>query len=136
MAQAAMEDAVTHARERIAFGKHISQFQQIEQMLTDMEVSLTSMRLMLYRAVWDIENDTPDKRLSVALMKRFIPKTATEVASNAMQILGGLGYTEGSRVSSIWEDCRGNQIAQGTDQIMVYISAPLILDKYEKEEVL
>lgn len=91
---------------------------------------------MLYRAVWDIENDTPDKRLSVALMKRFIPKTATEVASNAMQILGGLGYTEGSRVSSIWEDCRGNQIAQGTDQIMVYISAPLILDKYEKEEVL
>lgn len=136
MAQAAMEDAVAHARERIAFGKHISQFQQIEQMLTDMEVSLTSMRLMLYRAVWDIENDTPDKRLSVALMKRFIPKTATEVASNAMQILGGLGYTEGSRVSSIWEDCRGNQIAQGTDQIMVYISAPLILDKYEKEEVL
>ena len=110
MAQAAMEDAVAHARERIAFGKHISQFQQIEQMLTDMEVSLTSMRLMLYRAVWDIENDTPDKRLSVALMKRFIPKTATEVASNAMQILGGLGYTEGSRVSSIWEDCRGNQI--------------------------
>lgn len=136
MAQAAMEDAVAHARERIAFGKHISQFQQIEQMLTDMEVSLTSMRLMLYRAVWDIENDTPDKRLSVALMKRFIPKTATEVASNAMQILGGLGYTEGSRVSSIWEDCRGNQIAQGTDQIMVYISAPLILDKYEKEEAL
>lgn len=105
-------------------------------MLTDMEVALSSMRLMLYRAVWDIENDTPDKRLSVALMKRFIPKTATEVASNAMQILGGLGYTEGSRVSSIWEDCRGNQIAQGTDQIMVYISAPLILDKYEKEEVL
>ena len=51
MAQAAMEDAVAHARERIAFGKHISQFQQIEQMLTDMEVSLTSMRLMLYRAV-------------------------------------------------------------------------------------
>ena len=87
-------------------------------------------------SVWDIENDTPDKRLSVALMKRFIPKTATEVASNAMQILGGLGYTEGSRVSSIWEDCRGNQIAQGTDQIMVYISAPLILDKYEKEEAL
>lgn len=81
MAQAAMEDAVAHARERIAFGKHISQFQQIEQMLTDMEVALSSMRLMLYRAVWDIENDTPDKRLSVALMKRFHPKTATEVAS-------------------------------------------------------
>lgn len=136
MAQAAMEDAVAHARARTAFGTPISQFQQIEQMLTDMEVSLYNMRMMLYRAVWDIENDAPNKRLSVSLMKRFIPKTATEVASNAMQILGGLGYTEDSRVSSIWEDCRGNQIAQGTDQIMVYISAPLIMEKYEKEETL
>lgn len=135
MAQAAMEDAVAHARTRAAFGTPISQFQQIEQMLTDMEVSLYNMRMMLYRAVWDIENDAPNKRLSVALMKRYIPKAATEVASNAMQILGGLGYTEDSRVSSIWEDCRGNQIAQGTDQIMVYISAPLIMEKYEKEEV-
>lgn len=136
MAQAAMEDAVAHARDRQAFGVQISRFQQIEQMITDMEVSLYNMRMMLYRAVWEIENDTPNKRLSVALMKRFIPKAATEVASNAMQILGGLGYTEGSRVSSIWEDCRGNQIAEGTDQIMVYISAPLIMEKYEKEETL
>lgn len=136
MAQAAMEDAVAHARDRKAFGVQISRFQQIEQMLTDMEVSLYNMRMMLYRAVWEIENDTPSKRLSVALMKRFIPEAATEVASNAMQILGGLGYTEGSRVSSIWEDCRGNQIAEGTDQIMVYISAPLIMEKYEKEEIL
>lgn len=136
MAQAAMEDAVAHARDRKAFGVQISRFQQIEQMLTDMEVSLYNMRMMLYRAVWEIENDTPSKRLSVALMKRFIPEAATEVASNAMQILGGLGYTEGSRVSSIWEDCRGNQIAEGTDQIMVYISAPLIMEKYEKEDIL
>lgn len=136
MAQAAMEDAVAHAREREAFGVRISRFQQIEQMLTDMEVSLYNMRMMLYRAVWEIENDAPHKRLSVALMKRFIPEAATKVASNAMQVLGGLGYTEGSRVSSIWEDCRGNQIAEGTDQIMVYISAPLIMEKYEKEETL
>lgn len=136
MAQAAMEDAVAHARNRKAFGVQISRFQQIEQLLTDMEVSLYNMRMMLYRAVWEIEHDTPNKRLSVALMKRYIPKAATEVASNAMQILGGLGYTEGSRVSSIWEDCRGNQIAEGTDQIMVYISAPLIMEKYEKEEAL
>lgn len=136
MAQAAMEDAVEHARSRKAFGVQISRFQQIEQMLTDMEVSLYNMRAMLYRAVWSIEHNRPDKRLSVALMKRYIPQAATRVASDAMQILGGLGYTESSRVSQIWEDCRGNQIAEGTDQIMVYISAPLILDKYEKQETL
>lgn len=130
MAQAAMEDAVANARVRKAFGVPIGTFQQIEQMLTDMEVSLRSMRSLLYEAAWAIENDLPDKRLAVALMKRAVPKAATEVASNAMQILGGLGYTESSRVSTIWQDCRGNQIAEGTDQIMVYIAAPLIMDRY------
>lgn len=130
MAQAAMEDAVANARQRKAFGVPIGQFQQIEQMLTDMEVSLRTMRAMLYQAAWSIENNTDDKRLSVSLMKRYVPRTATQVASDAMQILGGLGYTESSRVSTIWQDCRGNQIAEGTDQIMVYISAPLIMDRY------
>ncbi|MEF2560724.1 MAG: acyl-CoA dehydrogenase family protein [Eggerthellaceae bacterium] len=130
MAQAAMEDAVENARIRKAFGVSIGQFQQIEQMLTDMEISLRTMRAMLYHAAWAMEADKPDKRLAVALMKRYIPKTATQVASDAMQILGGLGYTESSRVSTIWEDCRGNQIAEGTDQIMVYIAAPLIMDSY------
>lgn len=130
MAQAAMEDAVENARERKAFGVPIGQFQQIEQMLTDMEVSLRTMRAMLYHAAWSIETNHPEKRLAVALMKRYIPKTATQVASDAMQILGGLGYTEGARVSTIWEDCRGNQIAEGTDQIMVYIAAPLIMKSY------
>lgn len=136
MAQAAMEDAVAHAKSRFAFGKKISEFQQIEQMLTDMEIALVNMRNMLYRAVWAMEHETPNKRLEVALMKRYIPKAATEVASAAMQILGGSGYTEYSRVSQIWKDCRGNQIAEGTDQIMVYIAGPLILEKYERQEKL
>ena len=131
MAQAAMEDAVANARSRKAFGVAIGQFQQVEQMLTDMEVSLRTMRAMLYHAAWSIETNQKDKRLAVALMKRYIPKTATQVASDAMQILGGMGYTESSRVSTIWQDCRGNQIAEGTDQIMVYISAPLIMETYK-----
>ena len=131
MAQAAMEDAVANARVRKAFGVSIGEFQQVERMLTDMEVSLRTMRSMLYQAAWAIETDQPDKRLAVSLMKRYIPKTATQVASDAMQILGGQGYTESARVSTIWQDCRGNQIAEGTDQIMVYISAPLIMAAYE-----
>ena len=57
-------------------------------MLTDMEVSIWNMRSMLYRAALAVENGGPDERLSVALMKRYVPNAATEVASNAMQILG------------------------------------------------
>lgn len=130
MARAAMEDAVKFASERMAFGKNVSSFQQVECMLTDMETKIYNMRSLLFRAINAIENDLPEKRLSVALMKRYIPRAATEVASDAIQVMGGFGYTESSRVSTIWEDCRGNQIAEGTDQIMVYIAAPLIMDKY------
>jgi len=132
MAQAAMEDAVIHARDRKAFGAQVGGFQQIEQMLTDMEVRLYNMRAILYRAAWEIDNAAETERLSVALMKRYVPQAATELASDALQILGGMGYTESSRTGRIWQDCRGNQIAEGTDQIMVRIAAPLIIEKYSR----
>lgn len=130
MAQAAMDDAVFHARSRKAFDTQIAQFQQIQELLTDMEVKLCNMRASVYRAALALDGGEDDKRLAVVLMKRYVPKASVEVASDAMQILGGLGYTEYSRVSRIWQDCRGNQIAEGTDQIMVRIAAPLILNKY------
>ena len=132
-AQAAMEDAVAWARERKAFGTPIGQFQQIQQMVTDMEVKLTNMRNLVYKAAWEFDNGVHD-RLTVAMMKRYVPAAATEVASDAMQILGGRGYTTRERVSSIWQDCRGFQIAEGTDQIMVYIAAPLIFSRYATEQ--
>lgn len=130
-AQAAMEDAVRWAKTRSAFGSPIASFQQIQQMLTDMEVKLANMRNLVYQAAWEFDRGEHD-RLTVAMMKRYVPVTATEVASDAMQILGGRGYTSHERVSSIWQDCRGFQIAEGTDQIMVHIAAPLIMKKYEE----
>ncbi|AJC12425.1 acyl-CoA dehydrogenase [Berryella intestinalis] len=129
LARAAMEDAV-RASQRERFGRKVGDFQQIGQMLTDMEIKVESMKSLLYRAAAAIDNNESDRRLRVALAKRFIPRAATEVASDAMQILGGMGYTEMARVSRIWRDCRGNQIAEGTDQIMVRIAAPLIIEKY------
>lgn len=97
MAQAAMEDACAHACSRKAFGVQVGRFQQIETMLTDMELRLTNMRSILYRAAWAVDKGDSERRLAVALMKRYIPETSVEVASDAMQILGGLGYTESSR---------------------------------------
>lgn len=132
LAQSAMEDAVKYASERSAFGSSVSDFQSIRQMLVDMEVKLQNMRNCVYRAALTIDRKETDKdsRLLVALMKRYVPATATEVASDALQIFGGRGYTYNERVASVWKDCRGYQIAEGTDQIMVHIAAPLILDKY------
>lgn len=110
MAQAAMEDAVAHAKGRMAFGQHVGDFQQIQQMLVDMEVNLTNMRNAVYRAAWDYDHNAQNRRLSIALMKRFVPAAATQVASDALQILGGRGYTENERVSWIWQDCRETRL--------------------------
>lgn len=133
MTEAAISDAVRHATTHEAFGTKLHGFQQIETMLTDMEVDLANMKSMLYRAAWDVDTSAPQERLNVALMKRYVPRTATEVASKAMQIFGGSGYSQRSRTGRIWQDCRGNQIAEGTDEIMVYIAGPLIADKYTTE---
>lgn len=130
LAQAAMEDAVHAAASRERFGRRIADFQQIGEKLTDMEARIQAMRSLLYRAAWEVDTQAPNHRLTIALMKRFIPATATSVASDALQILGGVGYTEQARTARIWRDCRGNQIAEGTDEIMVHIAAPLILKKY------
>ena len=101
---------------------------EYEEMLVDMEVKVRTMRTLVYQTAWGLDRGVAD-RLDVALMKRYVPRTATEVASDAIQVLGGRGYTENSRVSGIWQDCRGMQIAEGTDEIMVHIAAPLLLER-------
>lgn len=132
LAQAALEDALAFADERRAFKQPITDFQLVQEMIVDMELKLQNMRFSVYRTAWMLDSDAAEHevRLAVALCKRFVPKTATEVASDAMQIMGGRGYTCSQRVASIWEDCRGFQIAEGTDQIMVHIAAPMVLEKY------
>ncbi len=133
LAQGAMEDAIAFAGTRESFGKPITDFQLVQEMVVDMELKLQNMRASVYRAAWMLDEGLPEHevRLAVALAKRYVPKTATEVASDAMQVMGGRGYTCSQRVASIWEDCRGFQIAEGTDQIMVHIAAPMVLEKYQ-----
>ena len=64
-----------------------------------------------------------------ALAKRYVPSMAAEIASSALQVFGGVGYTAQTRVSRIWRDCRGNQIAWGTDEVMAGVVAKSIVRK-------
>jgi alkylation response protein AidB-like acyl-CoA dehydrogenase len=130
MAQAALEDAAAYAADRYAFGKAIGEFQQIELMLTEMEIALMNMRNMLYCTAQKIDNGV-DAKLDLFLLKKFVPAAATEIASNALQIFAGIGYTDQTRVGRIWTDCRGNQINEGTDQIMARNAGREILKKYK-----
>lgn len=131
LAQAAMDDAAAYASERVSFGKPIAAHQQIMQKLTDMETTLQNVRNMLYKTLWKLDNGMP-VQIDSALLKRYASMQCTWVASEALQIYGGLGYTTETRVGRIWSDCRGNEFAGGTDEIMVYIAGRQLAKKYKR----
>lgn len=116
LAQAALEEATRYAAQRETFGKKLYQHQLIAEKLTDMEIKCQNMRNMLYKTAWEFDNGIP-VRLDSALCKRYLSATATEVASDAMQIFGGIGYTTESKIGRIWIDCRGDSFAGGTEEI-------------------
>lgn len=130
LALAALDDACVHASEHTVKGRQLVSLPQIQELLADMEAKTRSMVMLTFSAARSVESD--DMRefdLNTALAKRTVPKLATEVASAALQVFGGIGYTDQTRVSRIWRDCRGNQIAWGTDEVMAGIVAKSIVRK-------
>lgn len=131
LAQAALDDAGAYANDRIAFNKPIASYQLTMLKLTEMELALQNIRNMIYKTLWKIDNGE-SAQIDSALLKYYSAREATRVASDALQIFGGLGYTTETRVGRIWQDCRGNEIAVGTDEIMVYIAGRQLAKKYKR----
>jgi alkylation response protein AidB-like acyl-CoA dehydrogenase len=130
-AQCAFEDAARYANQRVQFGKPIGSFQMIQEKLTYMAIKLENMRNMVYKTAWQKDNGQSVK-ISSALTKLYCAQSAFEVIDDAMQILGGIGYTTDHRVSRLWRDIRVQRIPGGTDQIMVHIAGRALLKKYSK----
>lgn len=130
LAQAALEDAAKFANERVAFEQPITHFQLIQEKLTEMETSLQNARNMLYKTFWQLDNGI-SIRTESALLKRYATRACTQVASEAMAIFGGLGYTTETRVGRIWIDCRGIETGGGTPEIMVHIAGRQIAKQYK-----
>ena len=131
LAQAAMDDAAAYVNERVTFGKPISSYQLIQEKLVYMETALQNARNMLYRTLWKVDAGE-SVRIDSALLKRYVGQEMNKVASEAMQIYGGLGFTDETRLGRIWLDTRGNDIAGGTSEIMVYIAGRQIAKQYAR----
>lgn len=131
LAKAALEEAAAYAGQRMAFGKTIGSFQLIQEKLTDMEIKVQNMENLLLKTAWEFDQGM-SVRLDSALAKRYISMSATEVCSDALQIMGGIGYTTESCVGRLWIDARGSQFGGGTDEIMVHIAGRQIIKKYAK----
>ena len=132
VAQAAMDDAAAYVSERMTFGKPLANYQLIQLKLVEMETAIRNSRNMLYKTLWKMDNGE-SVRIDSALLKRYACQEATKVASEAMQIYGGLGFTTETRLGRLWADLRGFQIAGGTDEIMVYIAGRQLAKQYARK---
>ena len=130
-AQAAMDDACAWVNERQQFGKGIKTFQLVQEHIVEMQIELTNTRNFLYRTCWKMDNGIPVNN-DAAMLKRYGAPALTDCCSRALQLMGGLGFTDETRVSRLMLDCRGFQIGGGPDEIMVHISGRGILKEYAK----
>ncbi len=129
LAQAAMDDAAAFASQRVTFGKTIGKYQLVQERLCNMETKLQAVRTWTYRVLWEMDNDI-SVRTTSALLKRFAVISCFEVVDDAMQILGGIGFTSEMRVGRLWRDCRGNRFGGGADDIMVHVAGRQLVKQY------
>ncbi|MDR1604373.1 MAG: acyl-CoA dehydrogenase [Gracilibacteraceae bacterium] len=130
-AQCCFNDAVKYANQRVQFEKTIGSFQLIQEKLTYMKIKLENMRNMVYKCAWEKDNGQSIK-LSSSLCKLYCAQSAFEVADDAVQIFGGIGYTLDCRVSRLWRDLRVYRIFGGTDQIQIHVAGREILRQAAK----
>lgn len=128
-AECAFEDAAKYVSQRVQFGKTIGSYQMIQQKLTSMAVKIQNMKNYVYRVAWEEDNNM-SLRLSSAMCKLYCSQAAQEVIDDAMQIMGGVGYTDDCRISRLWRDIRVSRIGGGTDEIMTYVAGRQIVKQY------
>jgi alkylation response protein AidB-like acyl-CoA dehydrogenase len=131
IAQGALDYATQYARERMAFGKPIAQQQGIQFMLADMRVEVEAARLLLYEAARKCDEGSPDLTTWAALCKLKGGDVAMKVTVDAVQILGGFGYSTEYPVERMMRDAKITQIYEGTQQIQRLVIARSMVGKWK-----
>lgn len=117
LAQAALDYAAKYAQARTQFGQPISKFQAIRFKLADMATQIEAARHLVYRAAVLVEAQAPDAPAIASMAKLFASDTAMSVATEAVQILGGHGYTKEYPVERFFREAKLLQIGEGTNEI-------------------
>ncbi len=113
----AYEIARRHAMTREQFGRPLCEFQGLQWKFADMKMNLDAAQLLLYRAACNADNGFPSAE-ETSIAKAYCNKTGFETASEAMQILGGAGYSQDSLVEYCFRRTRGWLIAGGSPEMM------------------
>ncbi len=126
IAQAAYDVAREYAKERHAFGKAIAEFQAIQYKLADMSTEIDAARLLVYRAATLKERGEPHTEAG-AKAKLFASEMARRQTAEAIQVLGGYGYTKEFPVERYYRDAKITEIYEGTSEIQRLVIARSIL---------
>jgi alkylation response protein AidB-like acyl-CoA dehydrogenase len=127
IAQGALDFALGYVKERKQFGKRIADFQGIQFMLADMAMTLEAARQMVYVAAAKSERHDADLSFFSAAAKCYASDVAMQITTDAVQLLGGYGFTEDFPVERMMRDAKITQIYEGTNQIQRLVMARHVL---------
>jgi alkylation response protein AidB-like acyl-CoA dehydrogenase len=127
IAQGALDLAVQYVQDRKQFGRRIADFQGVQFMLADMATHVDAARLLVYRACARIDAARRDTATSSSMSKLFASDTAMRVATDCVQLLGGVGYTKDLPAERFMRDAKITQIYEGTNQIQRVVIAKRLL---------
>ena len=129
IAQGAMDAVVKYCKERVQFGKTLSEFQGLQWMMAEMALKIEMARTMVYRVCSAIDNE-PDSRdipRLASMAKWFASDAAMQITTDAVQIFGGYGYTREYPLERMMRDAKITQIYEGTNQVQRIIIANSLL---------
>ena len=128
LASLALKDARDHALQRRQFGQPIAQFQAVQHLLADMATDLAAARALMLSVARRLQHDA-DARAEASMAKLFCSEAAFRIADRAVQVLGGEGIVQGSRVEFLFRLLRMYRVLTGTSEIQRNTIARELLDE-------
>jgi len=128
LAEGALNHAVAYAKQRKQFGKPIGEFQAVQLELAEMAVDVEASRLMVYNAA-RLKDAGQPYLMEAAMCKYFASQVAERVASRAIEVLGGVGFTKDYPVEKLYRDAKIGRIYEGTSNMQRLTIAKQLLGK-------
>lgn len=126
IAQACVDQCIKYSMERKQFGKNIGNYQLIQKMIAEMATETEMMRSFLYTTSRQYDNGVQGPSVA-AMVKLALPKMATKIALDAIQLHGGYGYSREFPLERMMRDNKLNEIGAGTNEVMIMIIAKNLL---------
>ena len=127
LAEGAIAEAVKYTKERVQFNKRLSQFQNTQFQLADMQTKTDAAQMLVYRAAAAKDAHDPDLGLYSSMAKLFASENASDVTRRVVQLFGGYGYTREYPVERMMRDAKITEIYEGTSEVqMMVISGALL----------